>query len=86
MCSNETCSKFHTGKHLSDMFPIQNGLKPGDSLSPLLFYFSLEYTLRKVQENQARMTLTKAHQLLVYSYIVTLLGDNVNTERKTQKL
>jgi hypothetical protein len=37
MCLNETFSKVHIGKLLSDKFPIQNGLKQGDALSPLLF-------------------------------------------------
>jgi hypothetical protein len=46
MCLNETYSKVSTGKHLSDAFPIQNGLKQGDALSPLLFSFALEYTIR----------------------------------------
>jgi hypothetical protein len=32
MCLNETYSKVHIGKHLSDNFPIQNGLKQGDAL------------------------------------------------------
>jgi hypothetical protein len=32
MCLNETYSKIHAGKHLSDTFPIQNGLKQGDVL------------------------------------------------------
>jgi hypothetical protein len=35
MCLNETYSKVRIGKHLSDSFPIQNDLKPGDALSPL---------------------------------------------------
>jgi hypothetical protein len=48
MCINETYSKVRIGKHLSDNFPIQNGLKQGDALSPLLFNFALEYTIRKV--------------------------------------
>jgi hypothetical protein len=41
MCLNETYSKVHIGKRLSDSFPIQNGLKQ-DALSPLLFNFALE--------------------------------------------
>jgi hypothetical protein len=41
MCSNETYSKGHIGKHLSESLPIQNGLKQGDALSPLLFNFAL---------------------------------------------
>jgi hypothetical protein len=47
---NETHSKVGIGKHLSDSFPIQNGLKQRDDLSPLLLNFALEYTIRKVQE------------------------------------
>jgi hypothetical protein len=35
MCLNESYSKVHAGKCLSDSFPIQNGLKQGDALSPL---------------------------------------------------
>jgi hypothetical protein len=40
------------GRHLSDKFPIQNGLKQGDALSPLLLNYALEYTIREVQEKQ----------------------------------
>jgi hypothetical protein len=48
LCLNETYSKIRIGKHLSDSIPIQNGLKQGDALSPLLFNFALEYAIRKV--------------------------------------
>ena len=43
MCLTETYSRVQVGKNLSDMFPIKNGLKQGDTLSPLLFNFALEY-------------------------------------------
>jgi hypothetical protein len=64
MCLNETYSKVHIGKHLSDNFPIQNGLKQEDPLSPLLFNFALEYAIRKVQDNQGGVKFKRTHQLL----------------------
>jgi len=36
MCLNETYSSAQVGKHMSDMFPIKNGLQQADALSPLL--------------------------------------------------
>jgi hypothetical protein len=41
MWLNETYIKVHIGKHLYDNFPIQDGLKQGDALSPLLFNIAL---------------------------------------------
>jgi hypothetical protein len=52
MCPNETCSRVLIDKNLSDMFPFRNVLKQGDAVSPLLFYFALEYAIRMVQVNQ----------------------------------
>jgi hypothetical protein len=82
MCLNETYSKIRVGKHLSDSFPIQNGLKQGDALSPRLHNLALEYAIRKVQENQVGLKLNETHQLLAYADIVNILGDNIDTIRK----
>jgi len=47
MSLNETNSGVWVGKHLPDMFPIKNGLKHGDAVSPLLFNFGLGYAIRR---------------------------------------
>jgi hypothetical protein len=41
MCLGEAFSEVFIGKHFSDNFPIENGLKQGDALWPLLFSFAL---------------------------------------------
>ena len=70
-------------KHLSDIFPIRNGLKQGDALSPLLFNFALEYAIRRVQLSQDCLKSNGTPQLLVHADDVNILGGSVRTIRKT---
>jgi hypothetical protein len=70
---------------LSDIFPIRNGLKQGDALSPLLFNFALECTIRRVQKNQDGFRLNGIHQLLVYADDVNMLGGSVRTVEKNME-
>jgi hypothetical protein len=61
------------------MFPIRNGLKQGDALSPLLFNVALEYAIKRVQVNQDGLKLSGKCQLLAYADDVNILGGLVHT-------
>jgi hypothetical protein len=48
----------------------------------LLFNCALEYAIKKVQENQVRLTLNGTQQLLANADDVNLLGYNIDTTKK----
>jgi hypothetical protein len=49
------------GKNLRVAFPIQNGVKQGHALLPLLFNFDLDYAISKTQENEKCLELGVTH-------------------------
>jgi len=65
--------------NVSDRFPIRNGLKQGDAVSPTLFNFALEYAIRRVQVNQDGLKLNDTHQLLAYADDVNILAGRIHT-------
>jgi hypothetical protein len=64
----KTYSNVCVGKNLPDTFSIQNGLKQGDALSPLQYYFALQYEIRKVQKTLEGSEMNGTRQLLMLKY------------------
>jgi len=64
MSLNETHCRFRIGQHLPD---IKNGLKQGDALALLVFIFTLEYAVKRVQGHQEVLKLSGTRQLMVYA-------------------
>jgi hypothetical protein len=68
------------------MFPIKNGLKQGDALPPLLFNFSLAYSIRRVRANQDGLKLKGTHQRVVYADYVNIMDGSVHTVKNNIEL
>ena len=79
MSPTEIYSRVRVDKNVSFRFPIRNGLKQGDALSPVFFNFTLEYTIRRFQVNRDGLKLNGVHQLLVYADDVNILEGSIHT-------
>jgi hypothetical protein len=78
-CLDDTYSKHCVGKYLSDTFPIPHDPKQGNTLSPFIFDFALEYSIKNGKENQMGLQLNGTHQILLYTDDTNLFGGNVST-------
>ena len=54
-------------ENLFSSFSIEDGLKQGVALSPLLFNLALEYAIRKVQETNLGLDMNDTHQVFAYA-------------------
>jgi retron-type reverse transcriptase len=71
--------------YIYDMFAIENGLKQGDAISPLLLNFVLGYVINRIQINLDGFKLNGTHQFLVYADDVNILGVGVLAMKKNSK-
>jgi hypothetical protein len=82
LCLTEMYNRVRVDNYLSEMFPIRNVFKRADALWPLLFYFPLEYAIKRVQVSQDGLKLNGKHHLLAYADNVNILGGSVHTVKK----
>jgi hypothetical protein len=59
--------------------------KGGYDILLLAFNFALEYTIRKVQENEEGLELNGTHHFVMYTDDVNMLSENVNTMKRQVK-
>jgi len=85
MSLTETYSGVRVGMNVYDRFPIRNGLKQGDALTPMRFHFALEYASRGVQVNQDGLKLNGTHQLLAYADDVNILEGSIHSLKKNSE-
>jgi hypothetical protein len=73
---------------MSDAFPIQISLEQGDALSPLLFNFVLEYSVRTVEENLEGLESNGTHELVLCAdnIDILILGENKKNIKKEYRI
>ena len=54
-------------------------MKQGDTPSPMLFNFAVQYAIRRVHVNRDGLKLNGTHQLLAYADDVNILGGSTHT-------
>jgi len=69
---------------MPDTLPMQNGVKRGYALKPLLLHCALDYTTTKAQVHHrtSKLEETETYQLLVCANNVNLLGEKLEKIKK----
>jgi len=75
LCRNEAYSRVRLGKLLPDIFPFKNGLKQGNTLSPLLFKFALDCAIMRFQVNQDGLKFNGTYQIWFMIMILIFWAD-----------
>jgi hypothetical protein len=84
---NEIYDRVWVGKHISDTFPIMNGLKKGRYFINIAFQICIRYAFRRVEANQEGLQLNGTLQLLVFVDGVYTSGGRIySVKRGTEGL
>jgi hypothetical protein len=88
MCMENTQYQMRVDNTLSNALEVNNGLKQGDALSPMLFNLVLEKTIRKIQKETTGITIGERKiQVLGFTDDLNILGNSLNdTKRAAQVL
>jgi len=76
-------SRVNIQGNLTDPFKLNQGLKQGDGLAPMLFNLALEYAARKTTANTNAALLHKSTQLARYADDINIVGRNVTSMKET---
>jgi hypothetical protein len=83
MLLKETCTK---AKHLTDAFPVQNGLKKGQVLLSLLLNFALKCTLKLYSRYPFGIGVQWDTQILVNADYIILLGARISVIKQNTEV
>jgi sorting nexin-29 len=74
MTMQESKAQVRIGGDLTDEFPVNNGLKQGDGLAPILFNFALEHIIRQLPVDTNSSLVNKSSQIIGYADDINIVA------------